>query len=277
MAFIHPKHSIEPQVFFGKTFIDLNLKPEPPFDIASLFKNGEQGLFYDPHTLDNSLVGQTVPTLTDLSSNENHGSNANSAQQMLLKIDAVTGYKYLKADGADDFYATQDVDFTHTDKVTVIAALRKTSDATAYPVVVEFGASATSIGSFHLFTRSTLQTGSGYVFSIVGASRVMNRTAISYDAPHSAVLTTTGDLSDLKATSAKQRVNGVDQETLPLDGTTTGGGYFSKYPLFVGRRGGVSNALSGDLYALLIIDRILTDAEIQKVEQEFAKRMGITV
>ncbi len=47
MAFIHPKHSIEPKVFFGKTFIDPNLKHEPPFDIASLFKNGEQGLWLD--------------------------------------------------------------------------------------------------------------------------------------------------------------------------------------------------------------------------------------
>lgn len=47
MAFIHPRHSIEPHVFFGKMFIDPNLKTEPPFDIASLFENGERGALFN--------------------------------------------------------------------------------------------------------------------------------------------------------------------------------------------------------------------------------------
>lgn len=106
MAFIHPRHSIEPHVFFGKTFIDLNLKPEPPFDPASLFKNGEQGIWLDPNDLSTMFqdaagtvpvaeIGQPVGLILDKS------QGINKRRNMLPDSSLSTGLSALSARGGD--------------------------------------------------------------------------------------------------------------------------------------------------------------------------------
>lgn len=400
MALIHPRHSIEPHVFFGKMFIDPNLKTEPPFDPKSLFKNGEQGFWLDPNDLSTMFqdvlgsvpasVGQTVGAvlsatpqlfeqniydiklnaldsyswgLTDPSTivlgNEftttkaggltkaldaahkgkavrirlkgrttvslsvrnsgvlegairipvgefdidlynpaifSHSTTlylaangagsvgidhfavdvvgkvcayqVDSAKQMLLEIDSDTGYKYLKADGVDDFYITPLVDLTHTDKVTVIAAVRKLDD-TGRGVVVEYGSGGAESGAFNINGPAT--NGSNTYAGLSRGAASSFPSVTGYAAPTSNVVRL---ISDISANRAELSVDGVIKSS---PASNQGGGFFGNHKIFIGRRGGTSLPFSGRIYALLIIDRILTDAEIQKVEAEFAKRMGITL
>lgn len=113
MALIHPKHSIEPHVFFGKTFIDPNLKTEPPFDPASLFKNGEQGFWLDPSDLSTmfqdaagtipvTALGQTVGLVKDKSGNGKNAYQVDTAKQPILRRNTTDNKYYLEFDGVDD-------------------------------------------------------------------------------------------------------------------------------------------------------------------------------
>ena len=114
MALIHPRHSIEPHVFFGKMFIDPNLKTEPPFDPKSLFENGEQGIWLDPNDLSTMFqdvegtipvtgVGQTVALIKDKSGAGKNAYQVDTAKQPILRRNATDRKYYLEFDGVDDY------------------------------------------------------------------------------------------------------------------------------------------------------------------------------
>ena len=115
------------------------------FDPAPLFAAGEQGLWLDPSDLSTmfqdaagttpAVVGQPVGLVLDKSGRGNHASQATTAQKPILQQDGSGNY-YLAFDGVDDSLSTAAIDFTGTDEVTTIAAVRKNSDA-ADGVVVE--------------------------------------------------------------------------------------------------------------------------------------------
>ena len=86
------------------------------FSPASLFRNSEQGVWYDPSdfttlfqdsagTTPVTAVEQPVGLVLDKSGNGNHATQATSAKRPLLKVDG-NGKYYLLFDGVDDNLAT---------------------------------------------------------------------------------------------------------------------------------------------------------------------------
>lgn len=232
--------------------------------IKSLFADGTQGIYLNAQ---DALSVSDLSSIKDLSGNNNHALQANSTSRASLITDP-SGYKSLKFDGIDDGYATQSINFTNTDEVTIIAAVKKERDSSA-AILVELNITATiqtfsialpnnaNLNNMAFASRGTganvVNTAEGF---LVGASKVI-----------SAEAKTSTNLNKL-------RLNG----TLVGDVTTLQGATnYGNYPLYIGRRGGTSLPFSGQIYALLVIGKLLDDATTAKIEKEFAKYIGVTL
>ncbi len=157
------------------------------------------------------------------------------------------GLPALLFDGTDDFLSLPALDLTSTDRILVIAGVRKSSD-TSIGIIVEASASATlNPGGFHLLGPSSAGQ-ARYGAAQRGASAAGQITASGYAAPHSAVLAALANLSE---PLLSLRVNGAEVGT---SRTATGGGTFGSLPLYVGRRAGASLPFSGYLTSLIIMD-----------------------
>lgn len=236
----------------GRNTFYMGPSSKKAFDIASLFENGEQGFFYDPHTLDNSLVGQTVPTIADLSSNENHGSNANSAQQMLLEVDAVTGYKYLKADGVDDFYITPA--FALPKPFTVMMAFESVGRKATQALFSSGGSGYLLMSSLGTVVGTQQNTGNPTVFQSLNVRDVVTHRA-------------SDNLVEIKTNQGKK-------ESSELIANNP---YAFESPKYIANFNATTftTAAGIKLYAMLVINRALTDEEEAAVRKEFNKKLGI--
>lgn len=237
--------------------------------IKSLFADGTQGIYLNPQ---DAVSVSDLSSIKDLSGRNNHANQPNATSRATLITDP-SGYKSLKFDGIDDGYVTQSINFTNTDKVTVIAAVRKLSDAGA-SMVAELSVNAqTNAGSFYVI--APIYAGANYAVLINNGVSAPATTATGYTAPTSNVIS--ARLNTKGVTRIEQigmRVDGVlkgDTSALPTDGN------FGSYPLFIGRRGGTVMPFNGQIYALLVIGKLLDDATTQKIEKEFAKYIGVTL
>ena len=238
--------------------------------IKSLFADGTQGLYLNAQ--DAASISD-LSSIKDLSGRNNHAAQANSTSRATIVTDP-SGYKSLKFDGIDDGYVTPSINFSNTDKVTVIAAVRKLSDA-AQGVIAELSSnSAVSVGSFKLSASYSNATSFG---GTLGGATARNFFAAGYPAPTSAVLTTKFNISTaIIAEAAKLRINASD--VIPSgDGAWNKTTSFGSYPLYIGRRGGTSLPFNGQIYALLVIGKILDDVTTQRIEKEFSKYVGVTL
>lgn len=244
--------------------------------IAKLFSNGEQGFYYDPNDLNTMFqdaagaipvtdVGQPVGLIRDKSGRNNHAFQTNSASRPILRKNAVTGAYYLEFDGLDDFYVTNSINFTTTNKVALLTAARKVRESVQFECLLNFGASATN-GSFALMLSSAFTSSS---FENRGT---LARYAVSapYTAPKSQVLTGIGDLQENKTIL---RTSGLQTAV----DTSLGSGNYSNSQLFIGRRDGASQSARLDMYGLIGVSRLTTDNEIAAIEKELAKRIGVTL
>lgn len=231
--------------------------------VKSLFADGTQGIYLNAQ--DAASVSD-LSSIKDLSGRGNHAVQANATSRASLVTDP-SGYKSLKFDGIDDWYVAQSINLTNASSVTVIAAVRKLADNTT-AIAVELGSPATSV-------RLSLQapsSGSAKDYLLgTGFGSFRYGTAGGYAAPISSVLTIRADrldsLLNLRAngTSFINTVSNIGAENL------------GNYPLYIGRRGGTSNPFNGQIYALLIIGKLLDDATTAKIEKEFAKYIGVTL
>lgn len=234
--------------------------------IKSLFSDGTQGLYLNAQ---DAVSVSDLSSIKDLSGNNNHAVQANAASRASLITD-LSGYKSLKFDGIDDGYATQSIDFTNTDKVTVIAAVRKLSDTSA-SIITELSADQTNnVGTFVLMPRQT-GIAEGASFRSRGSiyNSILNASGLK--APLSTVLTAmasvSNDLSLLRSNGVQVGISNADQGT----------GNYGNHPLYIGRRAGTSLPFNGQIYALLVIGKLLDDATTQRIEKEFAKYIGVTL
>lgn len=234
--------------------------------IKSLFSDGTQGIYLNAQ---DALSVSDLSSIKDLSGNNNHALQANSTSRASLITDP-SGYKSLKFDGIDDGYATQSINFTATDKVTVIAAVRKLSD-TAVGMVAELSVSSFSTaGTFSL--RAPQTAGAANVGSYSRGTVQVNPAASVFGlvAPVSVYLSAKMSIStNLNAII----VNGVTSSLPDNQGT----GNYGNYPLYIGRRGGTTLPFNGQIYAILVIGKLLDDATTQRIEKEFAKYIGVTL
>ena len=252
--------------------------------IKAMFANNEQGFFYNPNDLSTmwqdavgtipvTAAGQPVGLMIDKSGRNNHAYQTVSASRPILQRNATTGAYYLACDGANDFLVTNNIDFTATDKVSLLAGVRKLSDV-ATAVVAELGTDSVTVnGTFGLFAPA----GTGltkFQFLSRGASGTNYARALNaiYNAPISAVLRGIGSIANQ---NSELCVNGVFIEKSATGLTSTGN--YSTAPLYIGRRGGTSLPFNGHIYSLIGISRLTTDTETLALEKAIAKQTGVTL
>jgi hypothetical protein len=179
-------------------------------------------------------------------------------------------------DGSDDSLQTASVDFSATDKMTVMTGVRKNSDV-ARGMLVELSASlGANTGTFLIagpdFNLAT-DRWAAYIRGD-GANQSYVETSAAYAAPVTNVLTMTGDLS-LSVSEAVLRINSA------VRGSTTagdaGGGNFGNYPLYIGSRGGSTNRFNGLIYTLIVRGATTPTGTIENFERNLlALRCGVT-
>ena len=235
--------------------------------IKSLFADGTQGLYLNAQ---DALSVSDLSSIKDLSGRNNHATQANATSRASLITDP-SGYKSLKFDGVDDSYVTQSIDFTGTDKVTVIAAVRKLSDAVT-GVLTELSASAdVTPNSFYLTAPSAGNSSFRFYSKAASTTTAVAVPTGVAQSPISCVATAKSAMVSGGDVTLK-----VNQQSYATKNTTAIGNY-GNYPLYIGRRGGITYAFNGQIYALLVIGKLLDDATTQKIEKEFAKYIGVTL
>lgn len=193
----------------------------------------------------------------------NHATQTATASKPLWQT-TYSGY-----DGFDDFLVTPSIDFTGTNAVTVVAGIRKESDAALGMLIETSTDGAANNGAF--FVRAPQSNGATNIsFGARGTTlgHAFNSVAT---APISAVVS--GEAS-ITAPYTRIRTNGVLNQELT---TSLGTGPLGNFPLYIGRRGGTAFPFSGRIHRLLIIGRALTAAELAQAERWAAQPTGVTL
>lgn len=165
---------------------------------------------------------------------------------------------YLRFDGVDDFLQTASLDFSGTDKVALVAAIRKLNDG-AHGAVCEFSADGSAnAGVFSLF--APIQALYSYRFVSKGIYS-SDAGLAGFASPHSAVISgignISGDVSSIRVNQSSTLTSALDQGT----------GNYGNYPLYIGRRGGTTLPFNGRIYGLMIRAGAANDSQILKVEK----------
>lgn len=245
--------------------------------IKSLFANNEQGFAYDPNDLSTMFqdaagtvpvtgAGQPVGLIKDKSGRNNHAYQTNAASRPLLQRNATTGAYYLAFDGTDDFLVTNSVNFTTTDEVSLFTGVKNTG-LSLYQNIVELSASASANNGAFLLRCPQDTTQILYWSSGTVAATIFTLSTTS-DLLAGVVLSTQSKISTDKL---NLRVN----MSLTKVGSEQGAGSYGNYPLYIGRRGGVSNPFNGHIYGLVGVGRLTSGDEILAIEKELAKRTGV--
>ena len=201
-----------------------------------------------------------------------HGKQATSASRPVLKQDT-NGKYYLFFDGVDDSLSTAAINFTATDKMTVVAGVRKLSDAVAKVLVELSVTSDTNNGSFGIFAPGG--TAAPNYVSVLRGTAITNIASTVYASPITNVISVSLDISgSARATEIFPRVNGAIGATVGGGSADAGAGNFGNYPLFIGRRNNTSLPLNGHLYSLIVRGAQSSDSQIVSAESYVNSKTG---
>jgi hypothetical protein len=183
---------------------------------------------------------------------------------------------YLQFDGVDDSLSTPTVDFTGTDKLTIAAGFRKLSDATQ-GIIHELSANLNSnTGSSYLVTGTNTTTGPNYAAASRGsATAILGHGATSNPSFASPISNTIVATHDIAGSLTALRINGADNGTTGV--ASKGTGNYGNYAMFIGRRGGSSLPLNGQLFALNVRGALPTTTELRQTEKLLAKKTVGTI
>lgn len=199
------------------------------------------------------------------------GSTATAYQRVGTAFDVteagVPTVHYVQYDGTDDSFSTSSIDFTATNKMSVFAGARKSSDA-ASGILVELSANAGgNNGSFYVVTGPDPFAANRYSSSTRGSlSITASNTATTNigNAPDQAVLSSTHDISGDLTTI---RRNGVLGTSATVD---LGLGNFGNHPLFIGRRNNATVPFNGRDYGIIVVGKTASATEITNTESYLA-------
>ena len=191
-----------------------------------------------------------------------------------ISVKEITGYltdqNYLAFDGVDDFLVTNSINFTTTDKVSLFAGVRKLSDA-VQAIIAELSINVTgSNGSFAILAPGVAKLTTFRAYS-AGTLTSSNNGATTAAAPNSFVGSA---FLQISTDTNIARVDGVTKSSISTD---QGTGNYGNYPLYIGSRGGTSIPFNGNLYSLIGVGRLTTDAETLALEKAIAKNTGVTL
>lgn len=241
-----------------------------------LFSGGEKGVWYDPSDLSTlfqdaagttpvTAAGQPVGKILDKSGRGAHATQSTATSRPILGLES--GRYYLTFDGVDDWLSTAAIDFTGTDKMTVVVGARKLSDA-ATGILCEFSATtSTNTGSFNIAAPNGTNEFSCLSKGSVGGSGALFDSAL-YAAPVSAILSMSGSIS---TDTCALRVNAASAATSSAD---QGTGNYGNYVLYIGRRGGTTLPFNGRLYGLIVRGAQSSDAQIAASETYLNSKTG---
>jgi len=198
------------------------------------------------------------------------GSVATPPQKVLSQYDVteagVQDVWYLGADGIDDWLETPSFTLGASGR-TIISAVRKTSD-TAIGSIIEHRPAWTQAGGIAQFAPGANGiAGYGFRWHSTAVQSILGSPS-DYIAPDTAILSSTAQTGSHIA-----RVNGAQvasESPTGVSGSLTAA-------MTIGRRDGSSLPFAGNIYGLFVIDRVLTDAELSRVERYFANRIGVTL
>ena len=201
----------------------------------------------------------------------NHATQATAPSRPILRQDVAGPYS-LEFDGTDDFLVTGNIDFSATDEMTVIAGVRKLSDAATGLLYETSASSSAGAGSFFMLAPS-LSGSNSYRFGARGnGGTSVVGTGVFAAAPATNVVTA---LSDISSDLTTLRVDGALNSN---DGATDqGAGNFGAYPLFIGRRGGTTTPFNGRLYSLIARGKMTAGTDLTNAEAYVAQQTGVMI
>ena len=246
----------------------------PSFSPAALFTSGEAGfwgevtlatVWQDSARTTAGVVGQPVGSwLLNTGSTAIYATASGTARPTLRQEGALL---YLEFDGSNDTLATSTIT-PGSDKVQVVAGVRKTSDA-AQAVLISTG----SIGAtnrLELFAPVSV-SGNEYTMAVSASSTFVTASSGAiFASPVTSVVTGIGDVA-LTSGEAVIRVNGTQRGT---SGGNAGTGNFSAQPVSIGSRGG-GIPFNGRIYGLIVrFGANLSAGQITQAENWINQRTG---
>lgn len=179
---------------------------------------------------------------------------------------------YLKANGTSSAMSTNSIDFTGTDKMTVVTGVRKTSGNTNGWLMELSADNDVNGGAFRMQTGTSDAT----YRTQLGDSVLRKLYDVSvYAAPINNVIT--NGLAFSPTNLLDIRINGSAPTTIskPYDSTLPTRN-FGNYPLFLFARAGTSLFLNGQFYGAIIRGAQSDTASVTQTEQYMATKTGIT-
>lgn len=255
----------------------------PQFLPSSLFGASDQGYWYDNQDLSTmfqdtagtvpvTAVEQPVGLQLDKSGKGNRRITPGpTTSRPILRQDA-NGIYYLDTDGVDDWMRTAaTVDFSGSDKITLVQGLHKRNDTAA--IFNELSTNA-NIGSA-FFVVSGLNASYGRYSSVGTGSytgglsgNVAYFSAALHTAPDTAILSATHDIAGDLSRIWRNGIAGID-------GTADKGtGNFGNDYVYFYARSGLSSRFNGRDYGQFAISRLLSDEDRAKVQNVFNVAMG---
>jgi hypothetical protein len=186
------------------------------------------------------------------------GSTATPYQRVTTAFDVTEAGQRdcfgVRFDGTDDWYERA-INFSGTDKVTLFVAMRRRSDA-ARGTVLELTSSIDSNnGAFHL----TAPNAASATFGFESKGTTLRDAVITQAMGNPRIITAIGDISgDLASIQ-------VDNGTPTTNTGDQGSGNYANSTLYLGRRGGSSLSLNGDIFAVIAAGDDYTSATRQRV------------
>lgn len=188
----------------------------------------------------------------------NHASQPTAASRPTLQQDA-NGIYVLRFDGVDDYMVTPSIDFTGTDKMTVLAGVLSTVDTDTH-LIAEIGFSPLVTNRFSLFAPRSTDRAVGFQSGGTTVSDAQTGAGVLLPAPFKAVATGVGDIAN---DVCRLRVNGGVVSNMSTD---QGAGTYVASPVAIGGRG-YNLSLVGDLYGLIVCGAAKSLAQIEAAER----------
>lgn len=207
-------------------------------------------------------AGDPIGRILDKSGANNHASQVTTTSRPLWQT-SNAGF-----DGVDDGWSIAAINFTTTDKITVVSGVYKASDSTAQRIWGLSASPPSTNGSLELLAVY----GSGLPQAGVGSRGITQRAVVPVAAPAPGAYVATG-VGDIAAPLVVVRSNGVSAQS----SAAQGGGTYGNHPSFVGSVGGTTSFLNGNLYGLMVIGRLLTADELSLCERYMAQKSGVTL